>query len=141
MLKNFDLKNTLIIGLLIVCGIGFTRFMGERSEYKKKNKELQEKFDKIQTQRDSIQTLIKGIDEKIKQDSIKLEGLKSQNLKLGQKLAQKEKELQDANNKLSDLQSDLQHTKDEIKKLKENPTNRTGQSLLNSLKEKTTKKP
>jgi chromosome segregation ATPase len=137
---KIDIK-TIIIGLLLVFSIIFfwKWYTNGDSTYKKEldalareNKSLQDKRDSLYKERLQLENELKIIQTK----SFELEREIS-NL-------EKEVEEQKRNSKksrieLDKLRAELEETKKKIEELKTNPPNRTGDDLLNSLRNKTKK--
>jgi chromosome segregation ATPase len=133
---KLDIKNLLILILLV-----FSLFFGYKwyfstgnSDYKKELKDLNEKNKALQAQRDSINIEIK----KLEYDFLKL---KEKEFFLVQKIDSMSTEIElvksraaKSKKELDKLRGDLSETRKKIEELKENPVNRTGDSLLNSLK-------
>lgn len=132
---------SLVIIIILLVGFLLMTFFGGKSmkELREKNRILEDSVSTIQVQRDSL-----------KEDRVKLEG-KEDTLKLSvdkkehelnsinHKLTKVNHELHDAVVKVNQYKSQFDSIEYKIHKLKEEPIKRTGDQLLNSLKEKTKK--
>lgn len=135
--KKLDIKNILIIILFVGCGLFFTNYMLGGSNNRKEIKRLKEEVNDIQKKRDKLDVDFKDLESNFKRDSLELIVLKKEFALLDRKIKDKDKEIAKAKKDLNDLKKSLEGTKKEIEKLKSNPVKRTGNELLNSIKEKT----
>jgi len=138
--KKSQAISLIIIIVLLVSFLLMTFFGGKSmKELRENNRMLKDSVTSIQVQRDSL-----------KKDRLKLEG-KYDTLKLNvdkkehelsqinHKLVKVNHELHDAVVKVNHYKSQFDSIEYKVHKLKEEPIKRTGDQLLNSLKEKTKK--
>ena len=135
-----DIKN-ILIGILLICTIifGNKNFFTSDKLYKEKLKQIELANEKLKKERITI-------DLKINTLKIEYSKLKDHETKLNKEITNRDFEI--AKNKataarsqaeLAKFKQDLIETQNKIKLLKDNPPNRTGEDLLNSLKIKTQK--
>lgn len=135
-----DIKN-ILIGILLICTIifGTKTFFTSDKLYKEKLKQIELANEKLKKERITI-------DLKINTLKIEYSKLKDHETKLNKEITNRDFEI--AKNKataarsqaeLAKFKQDLIETQNKIKLLKDNPPNRTGEDLLNSLKIKTQK--
>ena len=135
---KLDFKSILILILLGATLIfGYKWYFGGNSEYKEKLKALQEQYDEIEKQKsESDKRLIIINNEK---DSLSIQDSLSKKrileLEDGVMLAQRESDK--SKEMFNKLKAELAITKKKIEDLKNNPPNRTGDELLESIKNKT----
>lgn len=137
---KLDIKSILILVLLGFSLIffymwyfrGSDNYKDDLKKLKQENKELHEKRDSIQLHLNSLND---SFNELRKQDSLLKVKISDQELEI-QKFKNKANASKDQLNKLL---KELEETRNKIQELKNNPTNRTGQDLINSLKIKTIK--
>lgn len=137
---KFDIKSILILVLLGFSLVFFYKwYFSGIDGYKKEVKRLHAENEILQHKRDSVNLIIKGLEVDFK----RLQKLDST---LRVKIQKDEIEIKSAKDKanqskteLDRLRLDLEKTKKQIEDLKNNPSNRTGDDLLNSLKIKTQK--
>lgn len=134
---KLDLKSILLLIFFIGFGIFASKWYFDGDTHRKENKELKTEIKAIQHQRDSLADERLKIDERYKKLEVELSQSQSRVAELNQKLAKNQQELTDAKSKLNNLNKGLSETKKKIKDLKSNPIKRTGDALLNSIKEKT----
>jgi Tfp pilus assembly protein PilO len=135
-----DIKNILILILIIFSIIaGYMWFIKGDSASKERIKQLEEEFKKLERQKDSINISINKW--KVKFDSLSLRGeeLAKINFKLESDVKKAETDASISKANLDKLRNDISVTKKKIDELKNNPTKRTGDDLLNSIKNKTKK--
>ncbi len=114
-------------------------FIKGDSASKERIKQLEEEFKKLERQKDSINISINKW--KVKFDSLSLRGeeLAKINFKLESDVKKAETDASISKANLDKLRNDISVTKKKIDELKNNPTKRTGDDLLNSIKNKTKK--
>ena len=134
---KMDIKSILILvllGLSLIFG-SMWYFRGDNS--KKELKKLQDRYNEIEKlKKDSDIRLIdinKELISLYRKDSLSID--KISKLENGVKIAEADASKSKAN--LNKLRAELEKTKKSIDDLKNNPTNRTGDDLLESLKNKT----
>lgn len=133
-----DNKNILLAILVIACLVlAYLAFTKDGGEYKQQLKDLAQKNAEIEKQRKSIDITLSVL--KLQYDS-----LKKQEAALVATIETQEKEIErrktiaaKSQAELESIKRELANTRDAIKKAKDNPPNRTGDDLLNSLKIKT----
>jgi len=133
---KLDIKSILILVLLGFCLLFGHKwyFSTGNSEYKKQLKELRVNNKILQNQRDSINVVLKELevdfDDLKEGEKIFQQKIDSMNIEIDLSKLRVLK-LKD---ELDKLKGDLSETRKKIKELKENPSNREGNELLNSLK-------
>jgi septal ring factor EnvC (AmiA/AmiB activator) len=133
-----DPKNIIIlalfVGMMIFASIVL---LGKSSNYKQQVKDLEAKNKVLQSERVEIHKRVAALEREY-------EALKKKEAELLADIAKRDIEI--ANSKaaasrskaeLDKLKKDLQKTREDIKNHEDNPANRTGDDLLNSLKLKT----
>jgi septal ring factor EnvC (AmiA/AmiB activator) len=141
MVMKIDIKSILILFLLAGCLIfGYMWYFKRDPGYKKELKELRADNERIKRERDSINVHLKSLE-------IDFNKLKQNEKVLQQKISDLEVEIEKSKQKANKSQAELnrlrlklEETRRKIKELKNNPPNRTGDDLLNSIKIKTMKK-
>ena len=134
---KIDLKSIIIIILFIVCGVFYTKAMLEGNEHKEQRKELEKENRSIEKEKKKIRKEYETLLMKFEKDSIKLVKLESEYEDLNFKLIQVDKSLKQKNKELKEALIQNQKLNKDIEEFKKNPPNRTGENLLNSVKEKT----
>ena len=137
---KLDIKSILILVLLGFSLIffymwyfrGSDNYKDDLKKLKQENKELHEKRDSIQLHLNSLND---SFNELRKQDSLLKVKISDQELEI-QKFKTKANASKEQLNKLL---KEMEETRNKIQELKNNPPNRTGQDLINSLKIKTIK--
>lgn len=136
---KLDIKSILILVLLAGCLIFGYMWYFKSDNYKKELKELRAENEKIGQERDSINKNLKKLE-------IEFDKLKIREQALQQKIdslqIEIDKSKQSANRtkaELDRIRQKLAETRRKIKEFRDNPPNRTGDDLLNSIKIKTTK--
>jgi len=134
---RLDLKSVIIIILFIVCGVFYTKAMLDGNTHKEQRKELEKENRLIEKEKNKIRKEYETLLMKFEKDSIKLIKLESEYEDLNFRLIQVDKNLSRKNKELKDALSEKEKLKKDIEEFKKNPPNRTGKSLLDSIKEKT----
>lgn len=135
---KIDFKNILIISLLgLVLFFGYSWFFGDKSDYKEKVKQLEAEYKALEKEKNLVDSQIIKIKEKY--DSLDVIDKKLQNdiSKLESDIKKAELEAKNSKNKLLELKGELSETRKKIEEFKSNPPNRTGDALLESIKNKT----
>jgi len=137
---KLDIKSILILILL-----GFTLIFGYKWYFsgddgiKEELKQLQEQYDQIEKEKQESTKRLDAnaivIDSLLNIDSLNTEKIAL----LEFNVREAEDKANESAGKLSAVQKELAATRKKIKELKENPANRTGDDLLNSIKNKTKK--
>ena len=134
---RLDLKSVIIIILFIVCGVFYTKAMLDGNTHKEQRKEFEKENRLIEKEKNKIRKEYETLLMKFEKDSIKLVKLESEYEDLNFRLIQVDKNLSRKNKELKDALSEKEKLKKDIEEFKKNPPNRTGKSLLDSIKEKT----
>jgi Tfp pilus assembly protein PilO len=135
---KLDLKSIFIIILLATTILfGYKWFFSGNKESKEIVKQLEKEFKELEKQK-------KSVDIDILQWRAKSDSLKTIDAKLKSELAKQEaltkaaeKEAKKSKDNLDKMRKDLEETRKNIEQIKNNPPNRTGDALLESLKNKT----
>jgi len=143
MLSNF-LKNSSIkdIALLITAGLCiflFINFMYTSGNNRKQIKELRKENKEIQNRRNILEIEILRLKSEESKYLLNIEKYGQKIDSLSHLIIIKDSEIESTKIKLRNSQKEMERTKHEIKKLKENPVKRTGNELLDSIKEKASK--
>jgi cell division protein FtsB len=143
MLSNF-LKNSSIkdIALLITAGLCiflFINFMHTSGNNRKQIKELRKENKEIQNRRNILEIEILRLKSEESKYLLNIEKYGQKIDSLSHLIIIKDSEIESTKIKLRNSQKEMERTKHEIKKLKENPVKRTGNELLDSIKEKASK--
>jgi len=136
---KLDIKSIAILVLLGACILFFGMWFFKGSDTKERIKELEKQVSSIQTKRDSLELSNKNLaiefDKKqkdIEDRDNKIKSIESDILKVKQ-------ELNYANIRVREGQKELAETKKKIEDLRKNPIKREDDDLINSLKEKLNK--
>lgn len=135
---KFDIKNTIILILLIVAILfGYKWFIESDSGSKERVKQLEKDFTEMESKKKISDLEINKW--KCKFDTLQKEGdrLKQENIKLESDTKKAEQEASKSKSNLDKLRLEMIETKNKIEKLKNNPIKRTGDDLLQSIKNKT----
>lgn len=135
--ETLDIKSIMIIVLFIISGIFFTQWFFGGENHKKERKALEKQNKELQKQKEVLEDDFEKLQKKFYQDSTDLVRIKDEIKVLDGKLKDKDAQIAKANKELKDFKAGISKTKAEIKELKDNPIKRTGNSLLESIKEKT----
>lgn len=135
---KLDIKSILILillGLTLIFGLKW--FWSGDDASKQRVKELEKQFTELESQK-------KALDLEINSWRAKSDSLKKLDLKLQSELAKQEAltkkaeaDAQKSKANLDKIRHDLEETKHKIEEIKNHPPNRTGDALLESLKNKT----
>ena len=135
---KFDIKNTIILILLIVSILfGYKWFIESDSGSKERVKQLEKEFTELENKKKLTDLEINKW--KSKFDTLQKEEdiLKQENIKLEAETKKAEQEASKSKSNLDKLRLEMIETKNKIEKLKNNPIKRTGDDLLQSIKNKT----
>lgn len=135
--ENLDIKSIMIVVLFVIAGIFFTQWYFGGESHRKERKELEKKNKELQTQKESLAKDFNTLQKKFEKDSTELVKIQAEIKVLDGKIKDKDAQIDKANKDLRDFKAGMSKTKAEIKDLKEHPIKRTGNSLLESIKEKT----
>ena len=133
---KLDIKSVVILVLLGVSIIFFGLWYFKGDDTKNKIKELESKNRQIEVTRDSLDNVNKSLKLDFDKIQIVISGRELYFKKLETDLSKVKLDLSNANIKVKEVQKALSETKKKIEELKNNPINRTDDSLINSLKEK-----
>lgn len=136
-ISKLDLKSIIILVLFVLCGIFFTKMMLSGSSHRKERKALIEENKKIEKQKNKLKSDFLLLQQNFEKDSLELVKLNNQLNKINQDILKKDIELKKAKTELVNFKSSFEKTKKEIEELEKNPIKRTGNELLESIKEKT----
>lgn len=135
---KLDIKSILILVLLgFTLLFGFRWFLSGDKASKERVKQLEQQFKELESQK-------KLVDLEINSWICKSDSLKKLDIKLQAELVKQEAQTKKAEieankskSSLDKLKKDIAETQQKIENLKNNPPNRTGDALLESLKNKT----
>jgi len=133
-LKIKDWALIILVGFLIVT---FVNGMMTSSGYKKQIKDIENKNDAIEEQRKSLESRNVELSKKIKNDSLIVVRYQERIDSLSKLISTKDGEIKTLKRSADVSRKELEKTKKEIDNLLNNPIKRTGDELINSLKEKT----
>ena len=136
---KFDLKNILILILIIISSFSVWKWMTKVDDTKSKEriKELENEFRKLEIRKDSVDNNIKTLELEFEKLELKDSLLMEENKKLSQEAKQAESEAKVWKTRLQSSQKKQEETRSKIKQLEKNPIKREGNDLLESLKNKT----
>ena len=136
---KFDLKNILILILIIISSFSVWKWMTKVDDSKSQEriKQLEDEFRKLEIRKDSVDNNIKTLELEFEKLELKDSLLREENKKLSQEAKQAEIEAKVWKTKLQTSQKQQEETKSKIKQLGKNPIKREGNDLLESLKNKT----
>lgn len=137
---KFDIKTIIILVLLgFSLLFGYKWFFSADPSLKKRLKEIETEYNDLEQKKkesdrkikqlENEYTILESKDKQLQDQVIKLES----DIKLAEQTAAKSK------SNLDKIKKDLAETKHKIEDFKNNPPNRTGDDLLNSIKNKTQK--
>jgi chromosome segregation ATPase len=133
-LKIKDWALIILVGFLIVT---FVNGMMTSSGYKKQIKDIENKNDAIEEQRKSLESRNVELSKKIKNDSLIVVRYQERIDSISKLISTKDGEIKTLKRSADVARKELEKTKKEIDNLLNNPIKRTGDELINSLKEKT----
>ncbi len=138
---KLDVKSILILVLLAVSlFFGYKWFFGGNSEYKEKVKQLEKEFQELENQKKKVDLEISSWRAKFDSLSVEDNRLKQENIRLESQTRKAELEANKSKANLDRIKGDMKETQNKIEDFKKNPPNRTGDALLESLKNKTNNK-
>ena len=135
---KLEIKSILILVLLgLTLLFGFKWFFSGNKESKERVKQLEQQFKELESQKKLVDLEI--INWISKSDSLKQLDIKLQAELTKQEAETKKAEIEAKKSKanLDKLKRDIEETQQKIENFKKNPPNRTGDALLESLKNKT----
>lgn len=135
--ETLDIKSIMIVVLFVIAGIFFTQWYFGGESHRKERKALEKQNKELQKQKESLAEDFKKLQKKFEKDSTDLVRIQAEIKVLDGKIKDKDAQIDKANKDLKDFKAGISKTKSEIKDLKDHPIKRTGNSLLESIKEKT----
>jgi len=135
---KLDTKSILILALLgLSLFFGLKWFWSGDSASKERVKQLEQEFKQLESQKKVVDLEI--IAWKAKSDSLRLLDAKLQKEIENQEMLTRkaEQEAKNSRSNLEKMKKELAETRQKIDEIKSNPPNRTGDALLESLKNKT----
>jgi flagellar basal body-associated protein FliL len=135
---KLDIKSIIILVLLgLTLLFGYKWFFGGNKESKQRVKQLEQEFKQLESQKKLVDLEIATW--KAKSDSLIKIDIKLQEDLARQEAETKKAEIESQKSKanLDKLKKDIIEIQNKIKEFKKNPPNRTGDELLESLKNKT----
>lgn len=138
-LKSLDIKSILILVLLLLVIISFSVFIFKRTENIRTIKKIEKENISLQEARNKNNIIIAKLNNDIKIDSIAIESLKTQIKEINTQLYNSEQKTKSDEYHLTKIKDRYKNINNEISKLEKNMKVKTGNDLLLSIKEKTTK--
>jgi len=137
---KFDIKTIIILVLLGVSLLfGYKWFFSGDSSLKKRLKEIEAEYNALEEKKKASDKRIKDLEIEFIELEKKDKSLQEKVVKLESEIKIAEQNAANSKNNLDKMKKDLEETKHKIEEFKKNPPNRTGDDLLNSLKNKTQK--
>jgi len=127
----------MIVILFLIAGIFFTQWYFGGENHRKERISLEKQNKELQKQKEDLVKDFDKLQKRFEKDSTDLEKIKIEIKYLDIKLKDKDAQISKANKDLKDFKTSMLKTKSEIQGLKDNPIKRTGDNLLESIKEKT----
>jgi uncharacterized coiled-coil DUF342 family protein len=137
--KNTNIKDLALIITAALCIFLFINFMYTSSSNRKQIKELKKENKEIQNRRNILEIEILKLKSEESKYILNIDKYNQKIDSLSNLITIKDSEIESAKKRLRNSQKEMEKTKQEIKKLKKTPIKRTGNELLNSIKEKTSK--
>jgi chromosome segregation ATPase len=139
-MKNFDFKTIFIFILLtLLMVVGYNWYFKADKNYKNQVESLKQENKKIQISRDSLSMNILILEKDFNLIKAREDSLMTRIGKLDTQISDSKNKANKSKAELDALRKELLETNNKIKELKNNPPNRTGQDLINSIKNKTQK--
>jgi chromosome segregation ATPase len=139
-MKNFDFKTIFIFILLtLLMAVGYNWYFKADKNYKNQVESLREENKKIQISRDSLSMNILSLEKDFNLIKAREDSLMTRIEKLDTQISDSKSKANKSKAELDALRKELLETNNKIKELKNNPPNRNGQDLINSIKNKTQK--
>lgn len=130
-------KDWVLIALVGIIVLMFVYGMMEGSGYRKQLRDIQKENKEIEKERKSLSLRNKELNKKIEMDSISVVQYQERIDSLNTLIVLKDSEIKNLKKRADIARKELEKTKREIDNLINNPIKRTGDELLNSIKEKT----
>jgi outer membrane murein-binding lipoprotein Lpp len=135
-----DIKNILIVVLLAGCMIfGYMWFFRNDGGYKQKIKDLEREKKELIIAREKLEKDVVVLEKNFEDLKKKESSLAADIKKRDEEIRRRKEEAAKSRAELDNMKKGLKETQEKIVELKKNPSNRTGDDLLNSLKLKTQK--
>lgn len=139
-MKNFDFKTIFIFILLtLLMVVGYNWYFKADKNYKNQVESLKQENKKIKISRDSLSMNIFSLEKDFNLIKAREDSLMTRIGKLDTQISNSKNKANKSKAELDALRKELLETNNKIKELKNNPPNRTGQDLINSIKNKTQK--
>lgn len=137
---KFDIKTIIILVLLgFSLLFGYKWFFSADPSLKKRLKEIEAEYNALEEKKKESDKKIKQLEQEYVELEKKDKQLQQQVIKLESEIKVAEQTAANSKSNLDKMKKDLAETKHKIEEFKKNPPNRTGDDLLNSLKNKTQK--
>ncbi len=137
---KFDIKTIIILVLLgISLLFGYKWFFSNDPSLKKRLKEIESEYNTLEEKKKDADKRIKELENEFIVLQKKDKELQDKVVKLESDIKIAEQNAANSKNNLDKMKKELEETKHKIEDFKKNPPNRTGDDLLNSLKNKTQK--
>lgn len=130
-------KDWVLIALVGIIVLMFVYGMMEGSGYRKQLRDIRKENKEIEKERKSLSLRNKELSKKIEMDSISVVQYQERIDSLNTLIVLKDSEIKNLKKRADIARKELEKTKREIDNLINNPIKRTGDELLNSIKEKT----
>lgn len=130
-------KDWVLIALVGIIVLMFVYGMMEGSGYRKQLRDIRKENKEIEKERKSLSLRNKELSKKIEMDSISVVQYQERIDSLNILIVLKDSEIKNLKKRADIARKELEKTKREIDNLINNPIKRTGDELLNSIKEKT----
>jgi chromosome segregation ATPase len=130
-------KDWILIALVGIIVLMFVYGMMEGSGYRKQLRDIRKENKEIEKERKSLSLRNKELSKKIEMDSISVVQYQERIDSLNTLIVLKDSEIKNLKKRADIARKELEKTKREIDNLINNPIKRTGEELLNSIKEKT----
>ena len=135
-----DIKNILIVVLLAGCMIfGYMWFFRNDGRYKQKILDLEIEKKELIIAREKLEKDVVVLEKNFEDLKKKESSLAADIKKRDEEIRRRKEEAAKSRAELDNMKKGLKETQEKIVELKKNPSNRTGDDLLNSLKLKTQK--
>jgi peptidoglycan hydrolase CwlO-like protein len=135
--QKLKTKDWAIVVLTVLLIIFSGYFFFSSSNYKSQLRNLKNTNDSLELEQKKIGKILEQLKDSAKTYRTNIKDLQTKIDKSEKDLKVKEAEINKAKKDLNHYKNDYDKTKKEIQKLEQTPLKRTGESLLNSLKEKT----
>jgi chromosome segregation ATPase len=134
---NLKIKDWALISLAGILIVMFVYGMMEGSGYRRQIRAIEKENKEIEKERKSLSLRNKELPKKIELDSLNVVRYRERIDSLNELIVIKDVEIKNLKKRADIARRELEKTKKEIDNLINNPIKRTGEELLNSIKEKT----